>query len=175
MKLRYLLPLLGSAVLLTACNEDKAPAAVPEQPAAEQTAPATSNAAPATNDTASAAGNVAPAANSQSTTPAAESPAANTTEQQATTAEPVHMYYKDSITGNEYKSYSFKGHKGQKVTANLKAQGDASVFLYGYDDFVAGEPYTLPDDAMYEIRVVQPRNSARKNETSSFELDVDVK
>ena len=69
----------------------------------------------------------------------------------------------------------FNAEKGQKVLVNLSTQGNAGAFLYGYDDFMTGEPYTLPETGEYEVRVVLPRNSVRKGEKATFEIDISVK
>lgn len=152
MKLTYLLPLLGSAVLLTACNEDVTTSI--EKSAQEQ-------AAPIVKQTTSTATAPSPTMATEHTKP-------------TSTSDSSHLFYKDTISGNDYKGYTFKGEKGQHILVNIKAQGDANAFLYGYDDFIVGESYTLPETKEYEVRVTQPRNSARQNKSSTFELDIEL-
>ncbi|WP_216605166.1 hypothetical protein [Pelistega europaea] len=154
MKLHYLLAVVGSVVLLTACNEDKS--ATPAAPVTEQAAPATT--APATT---------APATTAPATT-------ATNSKQANTSAQSLPVTYKGTISGYDYKSFSFEGKKGQKALITIKSQGHADAFLYGYDDFISGEPYTLPETTTYEVRVAQPRNSARKDEKSSYELTIQL-
>lgn len=79
------------------------------------------------------------------------------------------------MEGNDFKSYKFNAEKEQKVLVNLTVRGNASAFLYGYDDFRVGQPYTLPETGEYDVRVVMPHNSVRKGEKATFEIDISVK
>ncbi|MCW9709950.1 hypothetical protein L5B71_03460 [Avibacterium sp. 21-586] len=82
---------------------------------------------------------------------------------------------KGKISGYDFDSYKVAGKKGQLLTLTLNTNGDAEAFLFGYDDYVYGQSYTLPETKEYEVRIVQPRNSARKGKTADYDLTIQVK
>lgn len=83
--------------------------------------------------------------------------------------------YSGTIEGEKFDTYHFKGEKGQKVVINITGRDHAEVVLYGYDDFIQNDPYTLPENGDYEVRVVQPRTFARKGAKSTYELTIEIK
>lgn len=82
---------------------------------------------------------------------------------------------KGKISGYDFNAYHFTAQKGQVLTLTLSTNGNVEPFLFGYDDYRYGQPYVLPETADYEVRVVQPRNSARKNKTAEYDLMIEVK
>ncbi|MBE2896826.1 hypothetical protein HPC38_08075 [Pasteurellaceae bacterium HPA106] len=90
-------------------------------------------------------------------------------------AESAVTKYSGTIEGEKFDTYHFKGEKGQKVLINVTGQGHAEAVLYGYDDFMQNEAYTLPESGDYEIRVVQPRTFAREGKKSTYELTIEIK
>ncbi|MBE2898840.1 hypothetical protein KRX11_07380 [Pasteurellaceae bacterium TAE3-ERU1] len=90
-------------------------------------------------------------------------------------AESAVTKYNGTIEGEKFDTYHFKGEKGQKVVINVTGQGHAEAVLYGYDDFMQNEPYTLPESGDYEVRVVQPRTFARDGAKSTYELTIEIK
>ncbi|AZI14574.1 hypothetical protein [Avibacterium paragallinarum] len=84
------------------------------------------------------------------------------------------QHYKGKIVGYDFKSYHFKANAGQVVTLTLKTTGDAEAFLFDREGYIYGEPYVLPLSGDHEVRVAQPRNSARKGKSASYELEIKV-
>ncbi|MFZ7202398.1 PPC domain-containing protein [Avibacterium avium] len=85
------------------------------------------------------------------------------------------QHVKGKITGYDFDSYKFPGKKGEVLTLTLDTKGDAEAFLFGYDDYSYGESFTLPETTEYEVRVAQPRNSARKDKSAEYDLTIEVK
>ncbi|QDJ13095.1 hypothetical protein CEP45_04170 [Mergibacter septicus] len=84
--------------------------------------------------------------------------------------------YSGEITGYEMKKITFMAEKGQVLTVNsLLKESNAQVVLYGYDDFLEEEAYTLPATGEYEIRILQPRNFARKGSTAKYKVEITLK
>ncbi|MBE2893748.1 hypothetical protein [Spirabiliibacterium falconis] len=82
--------------------------------------------------------------------------------------------YQGVIKGYQYNSYMFTAKKGQKLTVNVNTKGNANAVLYGYDDFIEGESYTLPKSGKYEVRVLQPRAIARKGKKSHYDVTIHI-
>lgn len=191
MKLNHLLAALLAALALTACDQSEQKASTESASSAPQTAeqaapakeqaPQTNNASSSTNQAEASSAQASAAEPAKQTPAESASPVAGEKDakQSATaqnpTAVPQNFHYQDVVEGNDFKSYKFNAEKGQKVLVNLSTQGNAGAFLYGYDDFMTGEPYTLPETGEYEVRVVLPRNSVRKGEKATFEIDISVK
>lgn len=188
MKLNHLLAALLAALALTACDQSEqkagtesassAPQTAEQAAPAKEQAPQTNNASSATTQTeaSSSQASAAKQTPAESASPVAgEKDAKQSATAQNPTAVPQNFHYQDVVEGNDFKSYKFNAEKGQKVLVNLSTQGNAGAFLYGYDDFMTGEPYTLPETGEYEVRVVLPRNSVRKGEKATFEIDISVK
>lgn len=79
--------------------------------------------------------------------------------------------YAGKIYGYGYDAYRFNGKKGQILLINSNSPVDFSTF---YLDDVAipsmtGQSIELPATGEYEVRVLQMRNAARKNETKTYE------
>ncbi|MBE2895369.1 inhibitor of g-type lysozyme [Pasteurellaceae bacterium HPA106] len=83
--------------------------------------------------------------------------------------------YKGVIKGSQYNSYFFKAQKGQKLTVTVNTKENAEAVLYGYDNFMEGEAYTLPKSGKYEVRVLQPRAMARRGKTSHYNVTINIK
>lgn len=105
-----------------------------------------------------------------------EQPTSATNQATVTQSVTINHTYAGEIKGNEIKKIAFMANKGQilNVTSLLK-NTNAQVVLYGYDDFLEGENYKLPTTGEYELRVVQPRNFARKGATAKYNIDVKLK
>ncbi|MBE2894643.1 hypothetical protein [Spirabiliibacterium falconis] len=93
----------------------------------------------------------------------------------AQAAESAVTKYTGTIEGDKFDTYHFKGQKGQKVIINVTGKGHAEAVLYGFDDFMQDEAYTLPESGDYEVRVVQPRTFAREGKKSTYELTIEIK
>ncbi|WP_208122338.1 hypothetical protein [Spirabiliibacterium mucosae] len=83
--------------------------------------------------------------------------------------------YKGVIKGSQYSSYFFTAKQGQKLTVSVNTKENAEAVLYGYDDFMEGEAYTLPKSGKYEVRVLQPRAFARRGKTSHYNVTINIK
>lgn len=179
MKLSQILTLCVASIALVACDQnDKPNEATNPQTQSEQASLSSSN---ATTSLEVASSSTATA--SQEATASVTTPEKNLNPQQepkhAATAEnpiaiPQNFHYQDTVVGADFKTYTFKAEKGQKLLVKLTTQDNVDAFLYGYDDFSAGEPFVLPETQEYEVRVGMTRNSARKGEKATFEIDITV-
>lgn len=82
--------------------------------------------------------------------------------------------YSGKVKGYNYDRYIFSAKKGQKLTVNLNSKFSDAV-LYGYDDFVVGQAYTLPKTGRYEVRVLLPRAKAYNNTSDKYKLNIYIK
>ncbi|MFZ7129869.1 hypothetical protein [Avibacterium avium] len=115
-----------------------------------------------------------PATSAKAQAPASEQQAPSVVEK-STQSSGFVQHVKGKITGYDFDSYKFPGKKGEVLTLTLDTKGDAEAFLFGYDDYSYGESFTLPETTEYEVRVAQPRNSARKDKSAEYDLTIEVK
>ncbi|MFU2059060.1 hypothetical protein ACLSZY_07240 [Avibacterium volantium] len=115
-----------------------------------------------------------PATSAKAQAPASEQQAPSVVEKSKQSSGFV-QHVKGKITGYDFDSYKFPGKKGEVLTLTLDTKGDAEAFLFGYDDYSYGESFTLPETAEYEVRVAQPRNSARQDKSAEYDLTIEVK
>ncbi|MFZ7198226.1 hypothetical protein [Avibacterium avium] len=115
-----------------------------------------------------------PATSAKAQAPASEQQAPSVVEK-STQSSGFVQHVKGKITGYDFDSYKFPGKKGEVLTLTLDTKGDAEAFLFGYDDYSYGESFTLPETIEYEVRVAQPRNSARKDKSAEYDLTIEVK
>ncbi|MFZ7142972.1 PPC domain-containing protein [Avibacterium avium] len=115
-----------------------------------------------------------PATSAKAQAPASEQQATSVVEK-STQSSGFVQHVKGKITGYDFDSYKFPGKKGEVLTLTLDTKGDAEAFLFGYDDYSYGESFTLPETTEYEVRVAQPRNSARKDKSAEYDLTIEVK
>ncbi|MCW9699137.1 MULTISPECIES: hypothetical protein [unclassified Avibacterium] len=83
--------------------------------------------------------------------------------------------YNGKIKGWQCRTYAFYAKAGQTLTFNLNTKGAAEAIIYGNDDFVQNEPYTLPKTGRYEVRVLQPKAQSIKNLTSRYKVNIQIK
>lgn len=81
--------------------------------------------------------------------------------------------YSGSIKGYNYDKYIFYAQEGQKLNISLNSQ-HSDVVLYGYDDFLPNENYTLPKTGKYEVRVGLPREQSRKKIVDKYRINIQI-
>lgn len=106
--------------------------------------------------------------------PAASIPTAEPAAASAPIQAANEQVFEGTIKGYDFATHKFTAKKGQTIQAQLNSSGVAEVVLYGYDDFVPGEKYTLPEDGEYELRVVLPRNAAREDKSETYKLTFSI-
>ncbi|HCP1391832.1 TPA: PPC domain-containing protein [Escherichia coli] len=93
--------------------------------------------------------------------------------------------YSGKIVGYDYDSYNFYARKNQKLHVSVSNEyADIVLFGPGISDSVElsryspdldeNGQYTLPATGKYELRVLQTRNEARKNQTKKYNLNIQI-
>ena len=82
-----------------------------------------------------------------------------------------------AIKGDKYCEYQFYAKKGQKVSATIVGSDDLYPVLYGTNSpDISNETVTLDKTGEHTIRVLQPRNQARANNTPKpYYLTITIK
>lgn len=83
--------------------------------------------------------------------------------------------YQNKLKDWECISYNFVAQKGQTLTVSLTTKNNVEAILYNHNDFVQGEPYILPKAGKYDIRVLQPKAAAIKNQTAFYTIKIKIK
>lgn len=110
----------------------------------------------------------------QTAAPQNAAPATHTATAETAHAAPVTAAFKGTVRGYGYAVHTFTAKKGQHILARLNAK-NAEVALYGYDDFVPGERFTIPADGEYELRVLLPRSFARRGVVEPYTLELEIR
>lgn len=84
--------------------------------------------------------------------------------------------YRGKVTGYQCVNYKFYANQGQFLRVKLISKGQVDVIMWQPEDmsFTESEPYILPKRGFYELRVLQNRNSARKNTSSTYTLEIKI-